>query len=65
MGELHRSRAGALFNPRLRDVPNRTRLALYARAGGRREFDGCNRCGSRGECARMRWKGRCLLGAGK
>lgn len=35
--------ARALFKPEGRDVPPRIRLQLYVRAGGRCEFDGCNR----------------------
>jgi hypothetical protein len=33
----------ALVKPRGRDVPAKTRLLLFVRAGGRCEFDGCNR----------------------
>jgi 5-methylcytosine-specific restriction endonuclease McrA len=40
-----RKRAGerVLVKPRARQVPVRTRLFLFVRAGGRCEFDGCNR----------------------
>jgi hypothetical protein len=34
--------ARALVKPLGRDVPDRTRLFLFVRAGGRCEFDGCN-----------------------
>ncbi len=38
------ARAGAsLYKPQSRQVPPRTRLFLFVRAGGRCEFDGCNR----------------------
>jgi len=33
----------ALVKPPGRNVPARTRLFLYVRAGGRCQFDGCNR----------------------
>lgn len=32
-----------LFKPKGREVPDKTRLFLFVRAGGRCEFDGCNR----------------------
>lgn len=36
-------RAGVLVKPKARLVPARIRLFLFVRAGGRCEFDGCNR----------------------
>jgi len=33
----------AVVKPPARSVPARTRLLLYVRAGGRCQFDGCNR----------------------
>ena len=36
-------RVVALVKPRGPDVPAKSRLLLFARAGGRCEFDGCNR----------------------
>lgn len=38
-----RRRTSALVKPNAREVPARTRLFLFVRAGGRCEFDGCNR----------------------
>lgn len=38
-----KSRQPALFKPKGRDVPDKNRLFLFVRAGGRCEFDGCNR----------------------
>lgn len=41
-GKLQNS-SHPLFKPKARQVPDRTRLLLFVRAGGRCEFDGCNR----------------------
>ncbi len=38
-----RAGEGVLVKPSARQVPARTRLFLFVRAGGRCEFDGCNR----------------------
>lgn len=38
-----KNRHPILFKPKGREVPQKTRLLLFVRAGGRCEFDGCNR----------------------
>lgn len=43
MAHTRTTRKKALVKPKGRDVPARTRLFLFVRAGGRCEFDGCNR----------------------
>ncbi|HWP56927.1 MAG TPA: SAVED domain-containing protein [Candidatus Acidoferrales bacterium] len=40
---LSRTKRAVLVKPMARQVPATTRLYLYVRAGGRCEFDGCNR----------------------
>lgn len=39
----NRNSATSIYKPPSRDIPQKTRLFLYVHAGGRCEFDGCNK----------------------
>ena len=40
---VQKTKNKALQKPRSREVPDKTRIFLFVRAGGRCQFDGCNR----------------------